>query len=84
VAALDPGEQDRWLDMASAERLSVADLRIELRSVERRRGTQGRTYAQPAEKDVSGFVCPRCGYQTAQARTDAVAIGDRVEALAND
>jgi hypothetical protein len=35
VAGLPHEEQDRWLDRASAERLSVADLRIELRSAER-------------------------------------------------
>jgi hypothetical protein len=67
VAALDPDEQDRWLDMAAAERLSVADLRIELRSVERQHGTQGRVYAQEAE-DPSGFICPQCGYRASQPR----------------
>lgn len=35
VAALDPEEQERWLDLAAAERLSVADLRVELRSSRR-------------------------------------------------
>jgi hypothetical protein len=72
VAALDPDEQDRWLDMAAAERLSVADLRIELRGVERRRGAQQRAYAQPAEEDVSGFICPQCGYRASQGRASAV------------
>jgi hypothetical protein len=71
VAALDPDEQDRWLDMAAAERLSVADLRIELRSVERQRGGQGRTYADPVD-DARGFICPRCGYRASQGRAGAV------------
>jgi len=66
VAALDPDEQDRWLDMATAERLSVADLRIELRGVERRRGAQERAYAQLPDEDVSGFICPQCGYRPSQ------------------
>jgi hypothetical protein len=72
VAALGPDEQDRWLDMAAAERLSVADLRIELRSVERRRGAQERAYAQPVAGDVSGFICPQCGYRASQGGTGAV------------
>jgi hypothetical protein len=66
VAALDPDEQDRWLDMAAAERLSVADLRIELRSIERQRGAQERPRAESAEDDVSGFICPRCGYRVSR------------------
>jgi hypothetical protein len=68
VAALDRGEQDRWLDMAAAERLSVADLRIELHGVERRRAPRERAYAEPAEVDVSDFVCPRCGYRASHGR----------------
>jgi predicted RNA-binding Zn-ribbon protein involved in translation (DUF1610 family) len=74
VAALDPDEQDRWLDMAAAERLSVADLRIELHSVERRRSAQGRAYAEPAEENVSGFICPRCGYRASQGRSSRVSV----------
>ena len=72
VAALDPDEQDRWLDLATAERLSVADLRIELRSTERQRGTQERPYAEPTQEGVSGFICPRCGYRVSLKRTGAV------------
>jgi hypothetical protein len=82
VAALDPDEQDRWLDMAAAERLSVADLRIELRSVERQRGAQERAYAESAEDDVSGFICPQCGYRASQGRAGAVSAP--VEEPAND
>src|SRR5579871_2709476 len=35
VAALEPEEQDRWLDLAVSRGLSVADLRLELRSARR-------------------------------------------------
>jgi hypothetical protein len=35
VAALEPGDQDRWLDLAAAEKLSVADLRLEVRTARR-------------------------------------------------
>jgi hypothetical protein len=82
VAALDPDEQDRWLDMAAAERLSVADLRTELRAVERRRGAQERANAEPAKENVSDFICPRCGYRVSPGRTGAVSAP--VEALVND
>jgi len=82
VAALDSDEQDRWLDMAATERLSVADLRIELRNVERRRGAQERAYVKPAAEDVSGFICPRCGYRVSQGRANAVSAP--VEGPAND
>jgi hypothetical protein len=74
VAALDPDEQDKWLDMAAAERLSVADLRVELRSVERQRGAQGRAYVERAEKSVSDFICPRCGYRASQGSTGAAGV----------
>jgi hypothetical protein len=69
VAALDPDEQDRWLDMAATERLSVADLRIELRSVERQRDERQGAHAQPAEADVYSFTCPQCGYRASRGRT---------------
>jgi hypothetical protein len=73
VAALDPDEQDRWLDLATAERLSVADLRIELRSTEHRRSAQERTHAESTKEDVSSnFVCPRCGYRVPLGPTGAV------------
>jgi hypothetical protein len=74
VAALDPDEQDRWLDMATAERLSVADLRIELHSAERHRGAQERAHAERARDSVSGFVCPRCGYRASPGRTGAAGV----------
>ena len=60
LAALERDEQRRWLDRAIADRLSVEDLRIELRATRRRcvaqadaertRGGQGRSVR-----------CPNCG-----------------------
>ncbi len=82
VAACDPDEQDRWLDMAAAERMSVADLRVELRAVERRRGAQERADAQSTDEDVSSFICPQCGYRASQGRTGVVP--QPVADLAND
>lgn len=59
LAALDPDEQDRWLDRAVADRLSISDLRGELRSL--RRDTRA-----PGERAVKGdgpdaIDCPHCG-----------------------
>jgi hypothetical protein len=61
LAAMDVAEQERWLDRASAERLSVADLRVALRS--HRRGLDaGASDAQlPPTTDDKALVCPNCG-----------------------
>jgi hypothetical protein len=58
VAALDPEQQDIWLDRALAERLSVADLRVEIRS----RGSRPAS-AGAARQDLHDLivVCPHCG-----------------------
>lgn len=68
VVALDPEEQDRWLDRASAERLSVADLRIELRSAERHSAKAADRELAPAGGGApsiggapSGGEAPRAG-----------------------
>jgi hypothetical protein len=63
VASLDPSVQDEWLDRAAAERLSISDLRVELRNW-RRRST-----ADVGEEDGStegptkleSVLCPNCG-----------------------
>jgi hypothetical protein len=58
VAALDADEQCYWLDRASADRLSVEDLRFELRSAAR--GEYAPSAAEPAsEADL--LICPNCG-----------------------
>jgi hypothetical protein len=63
VAALAPRDQDRWLDQAAADRLSVADLRLELRTSRRATRTTvsatTESTAQPTSTDV--LVCPHCG-----------------------
>jgi hypothetical protein len=65
LAPLDAGEKRHWLDRAEQQRLSVADLRIELRGRERKRlaaerAAAGESGATPAEHPV---VCPNCGHQ---------------------
>jgi hypothetical protein len=70
VACLSPTEQDRWLDRAEEERLSVRCLRQELRSERRaRKALDDRVGAQltetseadPDERE-SQDVCPSCGH----------------------
>jgi hypothetical protein len=62
VAALDLDGQEMWLTRASIEKLSVADLRVELRT-HRRALEEGA--AQPEPQRVTAhehlLVCPNCG-----------------------
>lgn len=59
VSSLDPDAQDEWLDRAVEEKLSVADLRLELRAMRRGEdsGDEG-----PAVRRAA-VVCPRCGHE---------------------
>lgn len=59
VCALDPDEQDRWLDLAAEQNMSVADLRFELRGVRR----EQKEVASASK--TSGIVahCPNCNHQ---------------------
>lgn len=62
VTALDIEEQERWLELAEAERMSVADLRIELRSARR----VERRLAAPEQKmqlEAPRIMCPRCRHE---------------------
>jgi hypothetical protein len=64
VAALSRQAQDEWLDRAAREKLSVADLRTELRAVRK-----GEKCSVPPEDRSEmfggelGVVCPRCGHR---------------------
>lgn len=62
LAPLDPDAQRQWLRRASEERLSVADLRLELRSLRAggRRSSVGATVAV-GDRDEAA-VCPHCGH----------------------
>lgn len=67
LAPLEPEEQARWLDRALRERLSVADLRLELRAA-RRKGVKPSAASEgQAEGELS--VCPHCGHEL-QAAAD--------------
>lgn len=58
VCALDPEQQDVWLDLAVSQRMSVADLRIEVRSALRAENATPRPIAK--SKLVT---CPECDHQ---------------------
>jgi hypothetical protein len=62
LAPLDPVEQRRWLQRASEERLSVADLRLELRAL--REGVEKASRGGVADEADGGetAVCPHCGH----------------------
>jgi hypothetical protein len=69
LAAMEPDEQRHWLDRAVANRFSVEDLRIELRTA-RRGGYAAREHLGESRLDEHGepasmpvFVCPQCGYE---------------------
>jgi hypothetical protein len=66
LAALGSLEQDRWLDRAAAEGLSVADLRTELRSW--RRQSKGASRAG-SETNGKSLLCPHCGGVVPRPRT---------------
>jgi hypothetical protein len=59
VCALQPEEQDRWLEAAASGGMSVADLRIEMRAA--RRGEDG---GDPHRK-VHLVTCPECEHRFA-------------------
>lgn len=68
VAALDPEEQDAWLDRAEAERLSVRCLRQEIRTqlrgsdaAEQPTLTESRDAVDSKPKEEQ-IVCPSCGH----------------------
>jgi hypothetical protein len=68
VAALDPEEQERWLDLTTAQRFSVSDLRLEMRTAQRRSSVRVvdpvPDTPQPRQQVV---VCPKCGHEIAQS-----------------
>ncbi len=60
LAALEPDAQRYWLERAARDRLSVADLRLELRAarcVEQSPATTARN------RTLAAAVCPNCGFR---------------------
>lgn len=64
LAPLDLAEQEYWLTRAIAEKLSVADLRVELRGARRTRAVAagaGEQAEQVQGDELRTLVCPNCG-----------------------
>jgi hypothetical protein len=62
LAPLSAEEQRHWIEKATEERLSVADLKLELRA--RGRGARRGKAAASAESEARGEdVCPHCGHR---------------------
>lgn len=85
VSALPEHEREAWLDRAVNERLSVADLRTELRASRKSRGLDAASEGA-RRASISDFVivCPRCGENLSEeeldlARSNAVLQGRRRE-----
>jgi|SRR6478609_1713256 len=68
LAPLEPEEQKRWLDQALRERLSVADLRLELKASRagKEKAALPAAEAEPAAA-ASADVCPHCGHELSTA-----------------
>jgi hypothetical protein len=62
LAPLEADAQKKWLRRASEERLSVADLRLELRSSQER-GSKPPQHADEASGAGEPAVCPHCGHE---------------------
>jgi hypothetical protein len=60
LAPLDSDKQRYWLERADAERLSVADLRLELRGRGKR---PAKEQAAKAAEEGAEVVCPNCGHK---------------------
>jgi hypothetical protein len=58
VAALERDDREHWLDLAESKKLSVADLKTELRCWRRQDHIKGHTPSSSA-----GITCPKCGYE---------------------
>jgi hypothetical protein len=63
LAGYDPDQQAYWLDRASADRFSVDDLRLELRSSHRdsKPAAVEEEHTGAVPVGAKGLVCPHCG-----------------------
>jgi len=58
VCALETEEQERWLDVAAEQRMSVADLRMELRG-----SRQGKDSGSAKSGSTKMVTCPECEHK---------------------
>jgi hypothetical protein len=68
IAAMEPDEQDHWLERAETDRLSVRCLREAIRRERLRRKAEDEAAEREAggiddgEQDPADMVCPECGH----------------------
>jgi hypothetical protein len=67
LVAMPPAERETWLDLAETRRLSVNDLRIEVKAAQRAAAAREDTDDAPDCGSVAedAVVCPQCGYTLA-------------------
>jgi hypothetical protein len=64
VAALEPDKRTYWLDLAIERRMSVNDLRIELRAAQRLQAALDvNACSTDGEAAANIVVCPQCGFE---------------------
>jgi hypothetical protein len=63
VAALPPEEREGWLNFAAERRLSVNDLRIEVKAAQRAAASDEDDAPAFTTQAADGVVCPQCGYK---------------------
>ncbi len=63
LAPLEDEEKRHWLERAASERLSVADLRLELRGRQGGRVTTRDDGSKGADETDDTVVCPNCGHE---------------------
>lgn len=65
VASLEIDLQEYWLDRAAAEKLSIADMRIEIRAAKRQQQAVQASGDVPKQRhdhpQTAVAICPRCG-----------------------
>lgn len=64
VATLEIDKQDRWLERASLQKLSVLDLRVEIRSARQGLGGASSTVSRTHGLSWTSVIkCPKCGLE---------------------
>jgi len=63
LAPLETDEKVYWLERATAERFSVADLRTELRAMRSGKKCEQSRSDELSEDDYDTVTCPKCGHE---------------------
>jgi hypothetical protein len=73
LASLEPTEQDSWLGRAVEQKLSVADLRVEIRGHKRTSDTDpdGKAESELSSDDPASITCPKCGHPISPSLLEA-------------